>query len=72
MSRENSGHNVVTKNGKKGRTWHSKGLINGKLPVYLYTKFEPTGISGMEIGTETAETAILCDPATVKVVGYID
>ncbi len=29
------GYLVETKSGKTGRTYHSKGLVNGKVPVYI-------------------------------------
>ncbi len=52
---------VVTKNGERGRTYNSKGIINGKLPVYLeIDKFK------------YQETAILCDPTTLQIIGFID
>ena len=35
-----SGYLVKTKSGKVGRTIHEKGLINGKVPVYLATQFQ--------------------------------
>lgn len=62
MSKETAGCVVETKAGKIGRTFHSKGLINEKVPVYLETdkKFI------------YSESAILCDPDTLKIKGYID
>ena len=33
----NAGYIVKTKKGLVGRTFHSKGLINGKMPVYIGT-----------------------------------
>lgn len=32
---ENAGYRVVTQSGKKGRTYHRKELINGKIQVFL-------------------------------------
>lgn len=58
---QNSGYIVETKSGKKGRTFHNKGMINGKIPVYLERdkfKYE--------------SNAILCDPQTLKTIGFID
>lgn len=58
---EKSGYLVETKNGKSGRTYHSKGLINDKVPVYLETsKFM------------YSDKAILCNPKTLKMIGFID
>lgn len=60
MSKD-SGFLVTTKNGKKGRTYHSKGNINGKTPVYLEEK--PFIYS---------DKAILCETTTLKIIGFID
>ena len=50
-----SGMIVTTKSGKKGRTYNSKGLINGKVPVYLESdrKFI------------FSNDAVLCSPETL-------
>lgn len=61
--RENSGYLVETKTGKRGRTYHSKGLINGKVPVYLEDENKKLSFS---------DNAILCDPATLRIIGFID
>lgn len=58
---KNSGYLVVTKSGKRGRTYHSKEPVNGKLAVYLET--EPYIYS---------DKAVLCVPETVEVIGHID
>lgn len=57
-----AGHLVETKEGKRGRTYHSKGLIQGKVPVYLETgnKFE------------YEKTGLLCELSTIKIIGCID
>jgi len=60
---KNSGHIVRTKNGKIGRTYHNKPYINGKAPVYL----EKT-----EGKKDFSDTAILCDPETCTIIGFID
>jgi len=61
MKKSESGYIVTTKKGLKGRTYHSKGLINEKLPVYLERKD----------GSFQA-VALLCDPKTVTKIGFID
>jgi hypothetical protein len=61
MNTKNSGYIVETKDGKKGRTYHSKGLINKKVPVYLE-------VAPFQYATQ----AILCDPKTLKQRGFID
>lgn len=59
--KDRSGYLVETKSGKKGRTYHYKGLIGGKVPVYLeVSKFQ------------YSDQAILCDPNTLKQIGFID
>lgn len=56
-----SGYIVVTKTGKVGRTFHYKGEVGGKTPVYLET--EPLTYS---------DKAILCETQSLQVIGYID
>jgi len=55
-SEKNPGYLVETKTGKRGRTYHQEGLVNKKMVVH---------IEGMEL-------ALLCDPKSVKIIGYID
>jgi len=52
----NPGYLVITKKGLKGRTLHSDGKINGKVPVYI----------------EGEKMPILCDMNTLKIIGFID
>lgn len=54
---------VITKDGKKGRTYHDKGHVGTQLPVYL----EKEGYPG-----EYEEKAILCNPLTLDQKGFID
>lgn len=56
-----SGYLVETKSGNTGRTYNDKEMINGKVPVYLYDE-----------NGKPAEKAILCDPKTLKTIGFID
>lgn len=67
---KNPGMEVITKSGKRGRTYNNKGLIQGKVPVYLCTLMKPS--RGVEVCVEYSEQAILCDPATLKTIGFID
>lgn len=61
MPKKRAGLIVKTKSGKKGRTYHSLGLIRGKVPVYP------------EISEHKYEDkAILCDPKTITRIGFID
>jgi len=55
----NSGYLVETKTGKQGRTYHRVNKVNGKIVVY---------IEG-EAGTTVK---ILCNPETVKIIGFVD
>jgi hypothetical protein len=56
-----AGYLVETKTGQKGRTYHSRSLIKGKVPVYLeIEKFI------------YSNKAILCIPETLKIIGFID
>lgn len=61
LTQSQSGYIVETKSGKKGRTYHAKGLINEKVPVYPEIKDH-----------EYSDKAILCDPKTIKIIGFID
>lgn len=70
MSRDNAGYIVKTKSGKIGRTYHNKGMINGKIPVYIATK--KRNDYGHWTILEVAETPILCNPKTLKGLGFID
>ena len=57
----NSGYLVITKRGQRGRTFHKKEMINGKVPVYLE-----------ESRFKYSDKAILCDAQTLKMIGFID
>lgn len=61
---------VLTKTEKVGRTYDSKGLINGKIPVYLCCKFQEE--QGRKVPIEYDPVAILCSPETLQIVGFID
>ena len=61
-----SGYLVETKDGKLGRTIHEKGIINGKIPVYVATLVK----SGIPLAF--SKDAILCDPKGLKQIGFID
>ena len=57
MSKD-SGYLVETKNGKQGRTYHRESLVNKKIVVY--------------VEVEGKLIKMLCDPKTIKIIGYID
>jgi hypothetical protein len=63
MKANNAGYLVITKAGKHGRTFHSKGLIKDKVPVYLEREGQPHCYE---------DKAILCDPKTLQTVGFTD
>lgn len=54
--KNNSGYLVKHTNGKTGRTYHEKGLINGKVPVYF----------------DGEKIAVLCSEEKLTVIGFID
>ncbi len=68
----NPGMLVETKSGKKGRTYNNKPLVYGKVPVYLATEMKETGIPGLQVCSKFSDKGILCDPATLKMIGFID
>jgi hypothetical protein len=57
MSKD-SGYLVKTKGGKEGRTYHREGLVNKKMIVHV-------DINGKDV-------KMLCDPKTIKIIGFID
>jgi len=54
----NSGYLVKTKNGKEGRTYHREGLVNKKMVVH--------------INVDEKDVKMLCDPKTIKIIGFMD
>ena len=63
MKTKSPGYLVTHKTtGKTGRTYHNKGMIEGKIPVY----FEQGGQFMF------SETATLCAPENLIKVGFID
>jgi len=67
---KNSGYLVETKNGKIGRTVHHKEFINNKIPVYLADEIKE--YKGLKVPVSFSKTAILCDPSSLKHLGFID
>lgn len=53
-----SGYLVETKNGKQGRTYHREGLVSKKMVVH--------------ITVNDKDMKMLCDPKTVKIIGFVD
>jgi hypothetical protein len=53
-----SGYLVETKTGLTGKTYHNEGLVNKKMVVHIID--------------DGKETKMLCNPKTVKIIGYID
>lgn len=76
----NPGYLVTTKNGLQGRTYHSKGLINGKIPVYLLIchicggEGIHTSDCGAKIGgfSMVSNKARLCEKNSLTIKGFID
>jgi hypothetical protein len=67
---KNSGMIVETKTGITGRTINSKGLINGKVPVYAATEFRK--FEGIDVPIAFSDRAMLCNPTTLTIKGFID
>lgn len=70
-----SGYIVKTKHGKLGRTFHEKGIVNGKVPVYVATKTVIKKLSDgdtIEVPTEYSDKAILCSHEGLTQIGFID
>jgi hypothetical protein len=59
MSKD-SGYLVETKTGKQGRTYHREDLLKGKVIVHVEEKVNNQNIN------------YLCDPQTIKIIGYVD
>lgn len=57
----NPGYLVKTKDGKKGRTYNSNGLVNDKVPVYLE-----------ESEFKYSSKGILCEQDSLTAIGFID
>lgn len=57
---------VKTKTGRIGMVKSSMPLLNGRVPVYMATKFED------HTPVEFAVNGTLCNPETVEVIGFID
>jgi len=53
-----SGYLVKTKTGKEGRTYHRESLVNKKMVVY--------------VEVDGKEMKMLCDPKTIKIIGFVD
>jgi len=54
----NSGYLVETQKGKEGRTYHREGLVNKKMVVHIE-------VDGKDV-------KMLCDPKTIKIIGFVD
>jgi len=57
-SQRNPGYLVETKTGVKGRTYHREGIVNKKMVVHVMV--------------DDKDVKMLCDPKTVKIIGYVD
>lgn len=73
--RKDPGLIVQTKSGKFGRTYHNKPFVNGKVQVFVATKFKKLegnrgGLENLPIEFES--TGMLCSPETLKTIGHID
>lgn len=69
--RGNPGYAVELKDGRLGRTFHSKGMINGKVPVYLATEVKEFE-DGFKCAVAYSDSGTLIDPKEAKIIGHID
>ncbi len=72
MHESDPGMIVKMKDGSQGRTYNSKGMINGKVPVHVCIKKKTTHIPGLDVCVEYSSTGILCDPKSLTQIGFID
>lgn len=70
MDKSKAGYIVTTKTGKLGRTYHYRGLINCKVPVFLADEIKQE--NGIEVPITYSDRAMLCDSKTIKITGFID
>lgn len=54
--KKNTGYLVETKNGQTGKVFHKEKFIKNKIVVHI----------------DKYENPILCEPETLKIVGYFD
>lgn len=67
MAKKKRGRIVETKSGKIGVVYNGQKLVQGKVPVYLVNEdFETLS------DKHGRPKAILCDPETLKLKGYVD
>ena len=57
---KDSGFIIRLLDGREGRTYHSNGLVDNKVPVFL------------KIGDKYSGNAIFCSLASIMIIGCID
>lgn len=79
MSRKRPGKLVQCQDGRIGRTYNDEPPLNGKIRVYLYSTATAAVImtktqqeAQQAIGKDEEQVNRLCDPATLKVIGFAD
>ena len=64
---KNAGYLVETKTGLKGKVFHKEEQINKKIVVHLIDENNNIIVDG-----NGKETKMLCDPKTIKTIGFVD
>jgi hypothetical protein len=59
---KNSGRLVETNSGIRGRTYNHEKFVNNKVIVHVE----------IEVDDSDKPNKMLCDPTTLKIIGYID
>lgn len=75
MSRANSGRYVALPDGRTGMVYNKDCVtpINGKVPVYTsQTTAQADLFEGRPTLKDVQGAKILCDPKTLKVIGFFD
>lgn len=70
MNRKKSGRIVRTLDGRTGRTFNDKGMVNGKIPVFITTK--EIDSKGMLVPVEFSKEGTLFSPYELTTIGMID
>lgn len=64
------GHIVKLPDGNQGRTYNDQDPINGKIPVYVATKYLEEGDT--KVAVEFDKRGRLFKPESLEVIGLID
>jgi hypothetical protein len=70
MNPTNAGYIVKTQDGRIGRTFHCKGLINRKVPVFV--AIETKEEHDMTVPISFSEKGVLIQIEKLELIGHID